>query len=105
MASELRMCLNRLTEKEGEDGMMASAVRPYVMDLGSTNGTFLNNERLEAQRFYELYEKVGNRLFQPRHSDPCAAACLDSARLEVLMETAGGMQKKSAGACCWACAA
>lgn len=29
------------------------------MDLGSTNGTFINNERLEAQRFYELMEKVG----------------------------------------------
>ena len=38
--------------------MMESAVRPYLMDLGSTNGSFLNNERLEAQRFYELYEKV-----------------------------------------------
>ena len=27
------------------------------MDLGSTNGTYLNNERLDAQRYYELYEK------------------------------------------------
>ena len=50
--------VHRLTEKEGEDGMMSSAVRPYVMDLGSTNGTFLNNERLDSQRYYELYEKV-----------------------------------------------
>ena len=47
----------RLTEKEGADGMMAAAVRPYVMDLGATNGTFLNGERLEAQRYYELLEK------------------------------------------------
>jgi FHA domain len=48
----------RLTEKEGDDGMMHSAVRPYIMDLGSTNGTYLNNERVEPQRFYELLERV-----------------------------------------------
>jgi len=47
----------RLTEKEGPDGMMQSKVRPYVMDLGATNGTFLNGNRIEAQRFYELMEK------------------------------------------------
>ncbi|GAB4813167.1 hypothetical protein N2152v2_000213 [Parachlorella kessleri] len=44
----------RLTEKEGPDGMMQSAVRPYIMDLGSTNGTYVNNERIESQRYYEL---------------------------------------------------
>ncbi|EFN53416.1 hypothetical protein CHLNCDRAFT_58505 [Chlorella variabilis] len=54
----------RMTEKEGADGMMKAAVRPYLMDLGSTNGTFLNGERLEAERYYELLEtdmlKFGN---------------------------------------------
>jgi len=30
--------------------MMHRAVRPYVMDLGSTNGTFLNGERVESRR-------------------------------------------------------
>jgi smad nuclear-interacting protein 1 len=29
-------------------------VLPYIMDLGSTNGTFLNNDRIEARRYYEL---------------------------------------------------
>lgn len=46
----------RLIEKE-VDGASKSEVRPYLMDLGSTNGTFLNSERIESQRYYELMEK------------------------------------------------
>ena len=37
---------------------MHSDVRPYLMDLGSANGTYLNNERIETERYYELLEKV-----------------------------------------------
>lgn len=31
-------------------------VRPYIMDLESTNGTFLNGERLDHARYYEMKE-------------------------------------------------
>lgn len=40
---------------------MHSGVRPYLMDLGSANGTYLNNDRIEAERYYELLEKVTPR--------------------------------------------
>lgn len=32
-------------------------IKPYIMDLESTNGTFLNNEPIESLRYYELLEK------------------------------------------------
>ncbi|KAJ9567931.1 hypothetical protein OSB04_003897, partial [Centaurea solstitialis] len=47
----------RQVEKEQPDGMMKNVIRPYIMDLGSTNGTFLNDNRIEAERYYELMEK------------------------------------------------
>ncbi|GJP68537.1 hypothetical protein CLOP_g25226 [Closterium sp. NIES-67] len=47
----------RLVDKEEPSGEVTALVRPYVMDLGSTNGTFLNGSRIDAQRYYELMEK------------------------------------------------
>ena len=32
--------------------------RPYIIDLDSTNGTYLNNKRIDPSRYYELKEKV-----------------------------------------------
>ena len=46
----------RMTEKESGE-KLTRLVRPYVMDLGSTNGTYINGERMEAQRYIELLEK------------------------------------------------
>ena len=32
-------------------------VKPYLLDLKSTNGTWLNGERIDDSKFYELIEK------------------------------------------------
>ncbi|XP_017279253.1 smad nuclear-interacting protein 1 [Kryptolebias marmoratus] len=47
----------RLVEYTKPDGTTGRRVRPYIIDLGSGNGTYLNNQRIEPQRYYELKEK------------------------------------------------
>ncbi|XP_051921982.1 smad nuclear-interacting protein 1 [Hippocampus zosterae] len=47
----------RVTEFTRADGTTGRRVRPYIIDLASGNGTYLNNQRIEAQRYYELKEK------------------------------------------------
>ncbi|XP_015266375.1 PREDICTED: smad nuclear-interacting protein 1 [Gekko japonicus] len=47
----------RLVEYSRPDGTTGRKVKPYIIDLGSGNGTFLNNQRIEPQRYYELKEK------------------------------------------------
>jgi len=47
----------RLVSKKKDDGSDANRVLPYIIDLGSANGTYLNTERIEPKRYYELKEK------------------------------------------------
>ncbi|KAL4657568.1 smad nuclear interacting protein 1-like [Arapaima gigas] len=47
----------RLVEFTRADGTTGRKVKPYIIDLGSGNGTYLNNQRIEPQRYYELKEK------------------------------------------------
>uniref|UniRef100_UPI00358EB120 smad nuclear-interacting protein 1 n=1 Tax=Myxine glutinosa TaxID=7769 RepID=UPI00358EB120 len=47
----------RMVEYTREDGTKGRRVRPYIIDLGSANGTYLNNQRIDSQRFYELRER------------------------------------------------
>ncbi|CAD5211920.1 unnamed protein product [Bursaphelenchus xylophilus] len=39
------------------NGMPGKRTLPYIIDLGSSNGTFLNGDKIEPQRYYELKEK------------------------------------------------
>ncbi|KAK7082132.1 Smad nuclear-interacting protein 1 [Halocaridina rubra] len=47
----------RLVSYEREDGTKGRTVKPYILDLESANGTFVNNRRIEPRRYVELLEK------------------------------------------------
>lgn len=47
----------RLMPFTREDGSKGKRTKPYIIDLGSTNGTYVNGDRIEAQRYVELFEK------------------------------------------------
>ncbi len=64
----------RRMTKRNEFGDEHVAVVPYLMDLKSSNGTFLNKERIESLRYYEL-----------RHKDVLSFA--SSTRTYVLLNT------------------
>ena len=42
---------------KGADGQKIKRVLPYIIDLESSNGTFLNNKKIEPKRYHELREK------------------------------------------------
>lgn len=47
----------RLVNYEREDGRAGKRVRPYIIDLESANGTFVNNNKIEPRKYFELFEK------------------------------------------------
>ena len=47
----------RYVEKKNEFGDRIGKVKPYLLDLESANGTFLNGERIEESRFIEIRDK------------------------------------------------
>ena len=53
---QFRMTQKTETNEHGQR-RESKLVRPYLIDLGSTNGCYVNGERIEAQRYVELLEK------------------------------------------------
>jgi len=47
----------RLVDYKRPDGAVGRKVKPYVLDLESTNGTYVNNNRIDPRRYVELIEK------------------------------------------------
>lgn len=47
----------RLVSYQKEGGVEGRRIRPYIIDLESANGTFVNNVKLEPRRYHELLEK------------------------------------------------
>lgn len=47
----------RMVAYQKEDGRKAHRIVPYIIDLESANGTFVNNKKIEARCYVELMEK------------------------------------------------
>lgn len=47
----------RLVTYERDDGSVGKRVRPYIIDLESANGTFVNNNKIDSRKYVELFEK------------------------------------------------
>jgi smad nuclear-interacting protein 1 len=47
----------RLVPIDRADGTQGKRVRPYILDLESSNGTFVNNQKIDAKKYVELLEK------------------------------------------------
>lgn len=50
------LCYRLVDAKKTKQMDKTKVVVPYLMDLNSTNGTFLNNKKIEAEKFHELRE-------------------------------------------------
>lgn len=40
-----------------DDGSVGRRIRPYIIDLDSANGTFVNNKKIEPRKYVELLER------------------------------------------------
>ena len=47
----------RLVQYNRPDGSVGKQIRLYIIDLESANGTFINNNKIEAKKYVELFEK------------------------------------------------
>lgn len=47
----------RLVPHTKPDGSEVKRIKPYIIDLASANGTYVNGQRIEAQRYVELFER------------------------------------------------
>lgn len=47
----------RLVQFTRDDGSVGKRVRPYIIDLESANGTFVNNKKIDFKKYVELLEK------------------------------------------------
>ena len=59
-------------QDDGVGGVILT-VKPYLMDLETTNGTFLNGDRIEDQRYYEVWIcllSLPHLIFQPSQNPP-----------------------------------
>lgn len=46
-----------IQSKDKHTGDMNKVIKPYLLDLGTPHKTFLNNQEIEAARYYEVREK------------------------------------------------
>lgn len=47
----------RLVPFKRDNGTEGKRVRPYLIDLESANGTYINNVKLEPRKYHELIER------------------------------------------------
>lgn len=47
----------RLVPFTRDDGSTGKRVRPYIIDLDSANGTYINNKKIDPRKYVELLEK------------------------------------------------
>lgn len=47
----------RLVPYTRDDGTKGQRIRPYIIDLNSANGTFVNNQKIDPSKYVELLER------------------------------------------------